>query len=278
MWGIALSLFVGNEIEGGPANLYLRRHAGPIEWLPLLGPSSPTDFRLEQGGTTLSGRGRWGDISYLIQLTLAATSPTWFWRVTLENQGATEQVLDLTYAQDLALASYGGIRLNEFYVSQYLDHSALSHPTRGFVVASRQNLAVDGRNPWSLIGSLRNGAAYATDALQFYGLAYRDGAAPAGLLADLPSSRLQQEHSLVVIRDAIIRLEPGASTNTGFFRPVSRGSSGGQFAGGSASGRCGARAARGHRAADRSGGPSRSESPTARRPCSARRARCPSWI
>jgi len=41
---IALALFVGNEIEGGPANLYLRRHADRIEWIPLLGPSSPTSF------------------------------------------------------------------------------------------------------------------------------------------------------------------------------------------------------------------------------------------
>ena len=31
---IALSLFVGNEIEGGPANLYLRRHAARIEGPP----------------------------------------------------------------------------------------------------------------------------------------------------------------------------------------------------------------------------------------------------
>ena len=214
---IALALFVGNELEGGPANLYLRRHAGSIEWIPLLGPSSPTQFSLDPGGTTLLGSGRWGEVGYLIQLTLAATAPAWFWRVKLENHGATAQVMDLTYAQDLALASYGGVRLNEFYVSQYLDHSALSHPTRGYVVASRQNLAVDGRNPWSLIGSLRKGASYATDALQFYGLAHRNGAAPAGLTADLPGTRLQHEHSLVVIRDVPIRLEPGANTDAGFF-------------------------------------------------------------
>jgi 1,2-beta-oligoglucan phosphorylase len=214
---IALSLFVGNEIEGGPANLYLRRHGGGIEWIPLLGPSSPTSFSLDPSGGTLLGRGRWGDIGYRVELTLAAGAPVWFWRVQLENLGAAHLTLDLTYAQDLALAPYGAVRLNEYYVGQYLDHTALSHPTQGFVMASRQNLAAEGRNPWSLIGSLRKGASYATDALQFYGLAYRGGEAPAGLMADLPSSRLQHEHSLIVLRDAAIDLEPGERTSAGFF-------------------------------------------------------------
>ncbi|MEP7246582.1 MAG: hypothetical protein ABI885_23285, partial [Gammaproteobacteria bacterium] len=43
---ILLSLFIGNEMEGGPTNLYLRRLAGAkaAEWTPLLGPLSPTRF------------------------------------------------------------------------------------------------------------------------------------------------------------------------------------------------------------------------------------------
>jgi 1,2-beta-oligoglucan phosphorylase len=213
---IALALFVGNEIEGGPANLYLRRHAGRIEWIPLLGPASPTRFSLHPHGAVL-GRGSWGDIGYLIEFTLAAGAPVWFWRVQLENHGATEATLDLTYAQDLALAPYGAVRLNEYYVSQYLDHTALSHPKQGFMVASRQNLAVEGRNPWSLIGSLGNGASFATDALQLCGLARRAGETPEGLSADLPSRRLQHEHSMAVLRDAVVRLKAGESTATGFF-------------------------------------------------------------
>ena len=31
--------------------------------------------------------------------------------------------LDLIYAQDVGLAHYGAVRLNEYYVSQYLDHA-----------------------------------------------------------------------------------------------------------------------------------------------------------
>ncbi|HTV78884.1 MAG TPA: hypothetical protein VMF03_11540 [Steroidobacteraceae bacterium] len=214
---IALALFVGNEIEGGPANLYLRRIAEGIEWIPLLGPASPTRFSIDSGRQTLQGRGHWGDIGYVLELALAADTQAWFWHVELRNLGTSGQMLDLTYAQDLALASYGGVRLNEFYVSQYLDHTALSHPAHGFLVASRQNLAVDGRNPWSLIGSLRKAVAYATDALQFHGLEFRTGEAPAGLAADLPGHRLQHEHSLVVLRDTPITLDPGANARSGFF-------------------------------------------------------------
>ena len=35
----------------------------------------------------------------------------------------------LTYAQDLALAPDGAVRLNEYYVSQYLDHTDSVTPT-----------------------------------------------------------------------------------------------------------------------------------------------------
>ena len=38
---ILLNLFLGNEVEGGPANLYLRRWGGITEATPLLGPCSP---------------------------------------------------------------------------------------------------------------------------------------------------------------------------------------------------------------------------------------------
>jgi cellobiose phosphorylase len=124
--------------------------------------------------------------------------------------------MDLTYAQDLALAPYGAVRLSEFYVSQYIDHSPLADPTRGVVVASRQNLPVDRRIPWSLIGSLRHGRSFATDALQFHGLSTRAGETPTGLSADLPGVRLQQ-HSMAVVRDAPIHLEPNGSTTAGFF-------------------------------------------------------------
>jgi cellobiose phosphorylase len=214
---ISLALFVGNELEGGPTNLYLRHHAHGIQWLPLLGPFSRSRFRVDAGSGALVGSGEWLGIRYRVALVLAADAPAWFWQVRLENTNASAQQLDLTYAQDLALAPYGAIRLNEYYVSQYIDHTPLPHAGRGYVLASRQNAAVEARNPWSLIGSLRAGVSYATDALQFHGLASRRGDAPVGLGAELPGRRLQHEHSMVVVRDAPLLLAAGAHADAGFF-------------------------------------------------------------
>jgi 1,2-beta-oligoglucan phosphorylase len=215
--GLLLNLFVGNELEGGPTNLYLRRHADAIRSIPLLGPQSPTRFCPDNDAGEFFGVGEWEDIHYRISLVLAQSEATWFWHVSLTNVGSQSQRVDLIYAQDLGLAQYWGVRLNEFYVSQYLDHTPLQHPDLGVVVASRQNQAADGKYPWSVIGSLREGKAFATDALQFHGLATRDGHAPAALVTELPNRRLQHEHSLVVVQDAPLHLEPNVEIAAGFY-------------------------------------------------------------
>lgn len=212
-----LTLFIGNEIDCGPANLFLRRSAGKSGWTPLLGPSGPTRFAVTTSGNRISGRGAWRGIEYGIVLALAEDAPAWFWHVHLRNASSDTQELDLTYAQDLALAPYGAVRMNEFYVSQYIDHTPLAHADRGVLIASRQNQAAEGRNPWSLIGSLRQAASFATDALDWHGLASRAGEPPAGILGELPNRRLQHEHSMAVLRDAPIRLAPGESLHAGFF-------------------------------------------------------------
>jgi 1,2-beta-oligoglucan phosphorylase len=215
---VCLTLFVGNEVEGAPANLYLRRRAASgSESTPLLGPASPTRFQLTPDGTQLVGTGTWQGINYSITLTLPRGAPVWLWRVSLESSAPMPQDVDLTYAQDVALASYGAIRLNEYYVSQYLDHTPLQHPEHGYMVATRQNQAVDGRFPWCLIGSLRAGSSFATDAKQFHGLASRAGEPLPGMTGDLPGRRLQHEHAMVVIRDKPIRLEPNTRASAGFF-------------------------------------------------------------
>jgi cellobiose phosphorylase len=210
---ISLGLFFGNELEAGPGNLFLRSLGNEGAWTPLLGPASPTRFH----APSLSGTGEWAELAYSIALMLAAGSRAWFWHVQIENRGSRTRQIDLTYAQDLALAPYGAVRLNEFYVSQYLDHLPLMHAGHGTVVATRQNQAADGRYPWSLIGSLRTGTSFATDALQFYGLSCRAGQKPIGLDSDLPGRRLQHEHAMVVLRDAPIRLEAGKRASAGFF-------------------------------------------------------------
>ncbi len=214
---ICLSLFVGNELEGGPTNLYLRRHGTALECIPLLGPRSPTRFHTDPAARRLIGRGAWHGIGYVITLTLAREAPRWFWHVQLRNTNAWPETLDLTYAQDLALAPYGAIRMNEFYVSQYLDHQPLAGGPYGFMIATRQNQAAEGAHPWCLIGCLGNATSFATDALQLHGLSTRSGEVAVGLAGELPGRRLQHEHAMAILRDAPRRLEPRAMATSGFF-------------------------------------------------------------
>ncbi len=204
---ILLNLFLGNEIEGGPSNIYLRRHATSIASLPLLGPRSPAVFHLDEQGLTACGE--WLGIRFTASLVLAASAAAWFWHVALENTGKATATVDLLYAQDVALAHYSTVRLNEYYVSQYVDHTPLTHPERGVVLTVRQNLPIGGRHPWAVMGSLGRGVSFATDALQFYGLASRAGQVAVGLTAgQLPATRQQHEHAMVVIQDAPVCLAP----------------------------------------------------------------------
>lgn len=212
---IMLNLFLGTEIEGGPANLYLRRHDAPVRSVPLLGPSGPA--RVQCDGRGLSLAGVWQDVRFAVRLVLAESAPAWFWHLELENTGRDAVTLDLIHTQDLALAHYGAVRLNEYYVSQYLDHTPLAHPERGWVLATRQNQSMGGRHPWCLIGSLGEGVSYATDALQVHGLATRAGGGPAALTEGLPGARRQHEHAMAAIQEAPLRLEPGARVLRGFF-------------------------------------------------------------
>ena len=170
---VVVNLFIGNALEGGPANLVLRRHDATVTSTLLLGASGPTRWRADAAAGKLEGAGSWQGIDYRVSLRLAADAPAWFWHVRVENTGTTPARIDLMAWQDLALAPYGAIRMNEYYVSQYVDHTPLSHADRGIVLASRQNQAVGNRYPLCVTGSLAHCVASATDALQVYGLAVR---------------------------------------------------------------------------------------------------------
>ena len=212
---VMLNLFPGNEMEGGPANLYLRRLGERIESVPLLGPRAPG--RVECDGQGLRINGVWRDIRFSLALVLAETAPAWFWHLELENLGTEALTLDLIHTQDLALAHAGAVRLNEYYVSHYLDHTPLAHPRHGWVLATRQNQSMGGRHPWCLIGSLGRAVSYATDALQVHGLATRAGREPVALVEGLPGTRHQHEHGMAALQEAAFSLKPGERATRGFF-------------------------------------------------------------
>ncbi len=212
--GLAVNLFMGNGMEPSPANVWLRLHRGAkIDAVPLLGPQSPLRRASAEG---FHASGEWQGVQISLRLSLARDRPAWCWQVLLENRSADERRADLIFVQDLALASHAAVRLNEFYVSQYLDLSAWDHARCGWVVAARQNLAQSGRHPWAVAGSLRRGVSYATDGLHFYGLAQRLGGLPIGVSNGLPAQRLQHEHALAAIQDEAVTLAPRARWTGGF--------------------------------------------------------------
>jgi len=219
--GVTLGLFVGSEADGAAANLWLRRlgpaGAGGHAVTPLLGPAAPSAFRADPARRALQGFGASMGLRYRLAFDLADRLPAWSWRVELFNPGATALDIDLVYAQDIALAPYAALRLNEYYVSQYVDHQPLEHPEHGWVVASRQNQPAAGRHPWCLIGAEGHAVAFATDALQLFGRGARSGRPSEGLARGLPGRRLQHEHSMVALQHAAARVEPGARVALGFF-------------------------------------------------------------
>ena len=206
---ITLNTYLGSEIAGGAANVYLRRLDrrvnGAVPYVPLLGPKSPGVVQVDASGLVASGV--WDAVEYRLALRLSAAEPAWFWHVSLRNVGAASAHVDLVYVQDVSLAQYGAIRNNEYYVSQYVDFTPLEHAVSGHVLAVRQNLPMGGRHPWAAIGALDRATAFATDALQLGGLGAER----------LESRRRQHEHAMAMIQGGAAVLDPGASADRGFF-------------------------------------------------------------
>lgn len=218
--GLMINLFPGNELEGGPANIWLRRRDAGGEWqaMPLLGPKSPLQVHAEADAFEM--RGEWDGMALRLQLRLAADEATLFWHLLAENQGTAACEIAPVLVHDVGLADYGAVRTNEFYVSHYIDLQPLHDANRGVLLAVRQNQAQKGKHPWLLAGSLRRTQSFATDATQVWGHAAREGQAPPAIAAGLPGTRLQQEHAVVALQDEAVSLAPGDSVAAGFFLTV----------------------------------------------------------
>ncbi len=215
---VMVSLFLGNEAEGGPATIWLRQHHGQTDCTPLTGPMAPSAYDWNRCGMTAIGT--WGSLKYTLTFTLAAESASWFWQLEVENTGSGPCLVDAILTQDLGLAHYGAIRLNEYYVSQYIDHTPLQHPTAGVVLASRQNQSMGGNFPWALTGCTGGAVSFATDAMQVHGRATRCGEPPTGLRGELPGRRLQHEHSMAAVQAAQHVIPPGGKHGWVFFGHV----------------------------------------------------------
>ncbi|MEO8518562.1 MAG: cellobiose phosphorylase [Dermatophilaceae bacterium] len=212
----SLLMYPADELEAGPANLYLRiRGEESAEAVALLGPGSGSEVSWSDAGPVIVGS--WRDLHYRVAFRLAEALPAWYWGVEIRSRRSTPTEIDLVYAQDLALAPYAAVRACEYYVSQYLDLTAVVGSSAGTALAARQNMPGPAA-PWAVVGALSQGVGWGTDALQLVGRSHRAGAEMPGLSAkDLPSSRLQHEHTLALMQARPVRLAPGETLATGFF-------------------------------------------------------------
>jgi 1,2-beta-oligoglucan phosphorylase len=209
----SILLYPADELESGPANLFLRRRsAAGRDVCALLGPGSPGHVRLTDAGPIVTGS--WQGLDYRVSFRLGACVTAWYWHVAVTNRDVDAAEVDVVYAQDVALASYATVRTNEYYVSQYLDLTPVVTDEAGTALAVRQNMPGT-ESPWILIGSMRDGTGWGTDALQVTGFG-RDGIV-AGLARDLPNARLQHEHTLALVQDRAVVLGQHQTLRTGFF-------------------------------------------------------------
>lgn len=211
---VMVNLLLGSMTEGSVSNIYFEVGGGNGSRVPLLGPLSPSVFSFEEG---FEASGSDLGLEYSLRLLLAESVSAWSWVLRLKNRSTSRKDIALIHVQDLGLAQYGAVRINEYYTSHYIDHTPLNHEMRGYLLASRQNLPMAGKHPWALLGSLRRAVGFATDALQIYGLESRKGHALPVFHGHLPSSRLQHEHSVVAIEDSVLSLESGQEAEAGFF-------------------------------------------------------------
>ncbi|WP_296138725.1 GH36-type glycosyl hydrolase domain-containing protein [uncultured Tessaracoccus sp.] len=197
---VALIQYPATELEAGPQQVWLRRRDGGIRPVPLSGPASGATIRPTRDGVALHGS------LDAIRWALAWQQPAdgvFGWRLELLNVGDRAVEVDAVHLFDPALAPRASVERNEYYVSQYLDVTPVGEG-RDVMLAVRQNMPHSG-HPWLALSCTDGVAGWCTDASQLH---TADPAAGLDLSQDLPSVRLQHEHTLLGLQTLPITLEP----------------------------------------------------------------------
>lgn len=211
---LSLLQYPAMEAGSGPAAVHLRlRGADGYRSRPLTGPTSG-GTRLADG-TILTVH---DDLEARTRLQVAADGEAWAWSIHLRHGGDAPLELDLLHTLDIALTEREAIRRNEQYVAQYLDLTPVQLPQGGgreasLALAVRQNMPGPAA-PWAAVGASTPLAEWGTDALQLLDRRTGEGLDPA---RDLPSERLQHEHTLVALRTAPLVLAPGQEWSGSFW-------------------------------------------------------------
>ena len=207
---VLVNLLLGCPVAGAMHRLLLRV-AGPggARVHTLIGPAGHARFSASPRAA------RWekeADGGLALRATLRVAGDGWRLELEVSNQGSRKVRVQAVHGLDVGLTSPFAARLNESYVSQYIDHRALPSPRHGFVLASRQNQAVDGKCPWLGQTCVEGVEGFCTDAVEFFGTMGHRAALPP-LLADPPRpGRVKQdESSFVALFATPVALRPGES-------------------------------------------------------------------
>ena len=212
---VQINLMTGSPLEAGCSNLYLRKRGEEFVAVPLLGPKSPGGQIVSEN--TYEVKGDFEGISYSCRLLLVEEDSSWLWNVQLVNAGDDEMALDLLYVQDVGMFCADGNEKNDFYISQYIDYTVLSHSEHGHILCCRQNEHGAGYFPWLALGSISEVSSFSTDGMQFFGPGYRESGLPMGLFASELGGLSQQELAVVAMQEKPFVLKPGQRINLGFF-------------------------------------------------------------
>jgi cellobiose phosphorylase len=216
-----LNQVLGSPVDGSIARIYIRTGGPTALVTQVLGPSAKIQFGAGEDRFVWAGES--AGVRHRLTLWLHPRDNIWLWHLDICNERDDELWGDAVLVQDIGLGQRAFLMNNEAYASQYIDHHVSLDARLGPVVMSRQNLAQHGRHPWVLHGCLDGAAGFATDAMQFFGPAYRDaGSIGCDHGDDLPNQRLQHEAACVSIQTRRVILKAGSSaawTFVGVYEP-----------------------------------------------------------
>ncbi len=213
---IMINQVLGAPTAAGIGRILLRFGGSAPDIATIVGSGSPSRFGHD--GASLAYAGAAGPLRYAARLSLARDEALWFWQIDVTNAGDERIPFDIVAAQDVGLGGRGFLMGSEAYASQYLDHHVETHPDFGPVILSRQNLDQGGRHPWLAQGVVEGAAAFATDALQLFGPAFRlSGTVALPFGTSLPSLRLQHEVACPTLQTAAHTLGPGETARLTLF-------------------------------------------------------------
>ena len=214
---LLLNLTLGCPLAGAMHRLDVEL-CGPAgsRVLSVIGPASRASFAINGNQAVWHVSSDGLDIAATLAIDTARTR--WCLRLTVSNNSDNRVTWRALHGLDVGLTSQGAARNNEAYTSQYIDHRPLAHPRCGTVLASRQNLPVDGLNPFLLQACLDGCEAFATDARDVFGPAIRRPGPPLCLGPDatpLPGLR-QAESSYVALLSRGFATAPDATGECSF--------------------------------------------------------------